>query len=244
MRYPRIRSGFTLVELLVVVAIIAVLVALLLSAVNRAKGSAYRTTCLNNLKQISHGVLMYTDDSEDTSPRVEAAALWTTNSPWFVYKQVMKSYLDMRGTSSERDQVFACPADTFHNPDYSSARVSQPHHQQPKYDYSSYAFNSGNYNTNFPGIAGVKLSSIKEPVKTVLVAEAPALWPYSWHHPSREADSINASHFNNARDMVSFVDGHVSYIKMYLDTTSVRVGHEEAWHYDPPAGYEYKWSGN
>ena len=82
------------------------------------------------------------------------------------------------------------------------------------------------------------MSSIKDPVKTVLVAEFPALPPYSWHVTSA------AGHFNNARDMVSFVDGHVSYIKIYWDTNNATIGHQEAWHYDPPAGYDYKWSGD
>jgi prepilin-type N-terminal cleavage/methylation domain-containing protein len=243
-RNAQTRSGFTLLELLVVIAIIAILAALLLPAVNRAKGKAHRTTCLNNLKQISLGIRMYADDSHDTSPRTESPLLWTTNSPWHVYKELMKSYVGLKGTPSEQDHLFACPADKFYYPDYGAARVSENHHSQPKYDYSSYAFNAGNYNTNFPGIAGLRLSAIRDPVKTIMIAEAPALWPYSWHRPSRDGDYINDSHFNNARDMIGFVDGHVSYIKMYLDTRNVGIGHEEAWHYDPPAGYDYKWSGN
>lgn len=62
-------SGFTLVEMLVVIAVIAILAALLFPVLSAAKNRAGRATCSNNLRQISLGVRMYADDSNDKLPR-------------------------------------------------------------------------------------------------------------------------------------------------------------------------------
>ena len=56
--------GFTLVELLVVIGIIAVLISVLLPALRRARDSAQRVQCLSNMRQISGAMIAFTNDHQ------------------------------------------------------------------------------------------------------------------------------------------------------------------------------------
>ena len=65
---PRKKGRFTLIELLIVIAIIAILAGMLLPALNKARESGRSASCMNNLKSITGTALLYAGDNHDFMP--------------------------------------------------------------------------------------------------------------------------------------------------------------------------------
>ena len=114
MNFLRWRPGsqsraFTLIELLVVSAIIAILAALMLPALGRAKGKAYDTKCISNLKQVGIALTIYADEHDGRLPSAERRPT-TPVDPTNALPRIVDLLAD--GVGNVRT-VFLCPRDRF-----------------------------------------------------------------------------------------------------------------------------------
>jgi type II secretory pathway pseudopilin PulG len=231
---PGADAAFTLIELVTVIAVILALAALLLPVVSRAKTESQRAICVSNLRQVSLATKMYADDNKDVLPQLGQPSR-TGDYVWIAFRPMVQNYLGIHRQASPDDKVFVCPADKF-SVEWS---INGPFRAGPLYEntltnFTSYLFNGGNTRTNppLPGIAGSRLPSLQNPVKTVLVVEGAAFEGFSWHKPQKELA------FRDALNEIDYVDGHVDFVKIFWNGS-----YRTPCFYDPPEGYAYKWNG-
>jgi len=101
--------GFTLIELLVVIAIIAILAAILFPVFAQAREKARQISCLSNLKQIGTGMLMYSQDFDETWMPSRTPA---PGGNWYEWSVLVQPYIKNGSTVVDNytSGVFNCPS--------------------------------------------------------------------------------------------------------------------------------------
>jgi prepilin-type processing-associated H-X9-DG protein len=107
---PRSKPGFTLVALLVIIAVLAILAAMLLPALAGAHDRARRIQCVNNLKQCGLAFRIWAGDNSDlnsmaVSTNKGGTMEFNTGAGTFRHFQIMSNELNM-------PKILVCPADT------------------------------------------------------------------------------------------------------------------------------------
>ena len=131
----RMKKNFTLIELLVVIAIIAILAGMLLPALNRARESARRIECANNIRQMFYPLTEYANDNQEI---ILPATIETSYGINFLYSLgYFKNYPSYTADGLS-PKILACPAQT--NP-YMIGSVA---YRYPRVNYvvAHFAFNN------------------------------------------------------------------------------------------------------
>ena len=224
------RSGFTLLEILVVVAIIAVLAAILFPVFSRARENARRSSCQSNLKQIGLGMLQYCGDYDD---KLVKSWYGSGNGNWSGGSNATDRYkwMDAIQPYVKSEQVFNCPSHAA----YPAAPLAPlrygPYHFRDAYHFGSYAINSAywddaDFEKSPAGEGNTSLAEIGDAAGCVWVGDTAAHYEFAWEtkapdvQPEVEVDPQGLRYLDYlverhpASTVVLFCDGHVKSMKL------------------------------
>ncbi len=208
------RVGFTLIELLVSVGIISLLAALLLPVLSRARESAQRASCTNNLRQIGIAFQLYLLENYDTYPAADDPV---SLSPYYWlwmgrgWRTKLTEYIP---GNEDNPGVFWCPSDPRSVTQYGSTSYaySMAFYHSPE-QIDSMDDITDNYLSALPTIPQRSVS-VRHPTQKILVGE--------WY-ANHAAFSTDQGWFGiGGKRLYLFADGHVEY----LDSTKLNTAND------------------
>jgi len=221
----RLSSGFSLVELLVGIGIIALISVLLLPAMRSVLDRSKLAKCQNNLRQITVAGLAYVADNDGFFPGRPVGAEIT--NPWYVGgtlpTDTSEDFRPLNAYTDYNYKLFICPADTAEHPPVGGAAWSkEPFHKTfgCSYYYNSYAGSQKNIKAGKEesGLFGKRLASIKKPAKMVFfgdqdarAATGGANWKtlaLYWHSKPNQPLRANMSFVDGSMRLVDVMEGY------------------------------------
>lgn len=203
-----VRRGFTLLEIIVVIAIVMILAAILLPVFRSARDSAHTATCSNNLKQIGFAIDQYVQDTGGFYPDSKAATNIKTSCGWAVLIiPYLKSAELLQCPSFERGEYRAdCPPDEII---IIKDEPSQYEFWDGSYDLSA---NSDFHNNGFL----VSAVRVKNPSSRILSYDGVGSEATLQHEPLPSLETLTQTGYNRHRDGLNalFFDGHVKWIAL------------------------------
>ncbi|MGD9494815.1 MAG: DUF1559 domain-containing protein [Armatimonadota bacterium] len=184
-------KGFTLIELLVVIAIIAILAAILFPVFAKAREKARQSSCQSNLRQITLGMQMYTQDYDEALPY---SVIGSAGGPMCSVYDVIEPYIKNR-------QILLCPSNKSGSVDLTSLGMG-------RYSYITNETIMPAYIVGVSQPLSATFGRIYKPAECAAFADgdldesqlpaALVVWPAPRH---------------NEMAVYSFVDGHVKALK-------------------------------
>jgi len=188
------RRGFTLVELLVVIGIIALLISILLPALAKARKSANTIACASNMRQIGTAMLMYANDSQGQLPygMIDVGPAPNSNGNAITWDDLLNVYVGRHDTQTNLENqwmpiaiaVFQCPEDLFDRKTYAGATYQTRSYAmvQCSSSYSGTVYGTATRNFYYttgwplnPNFRCFKLSEMLQSGETLLLVELPMI---------------------------------------------------------------------